>query len=128
MIVVDTSVWIEFFKGSSSVWNILQREMKHQQVLAIEGVFGELLQGAKNKRETDILLSYWHNLPHGDGSGVWLEAGVLSARRKLISKGVGLIDACLIIVAEKHDATVWSLDRKLLAVLKPRRRYVPLPR
>jgi len=87
-------------------------------------VFGELFQGAKGTRERTILREYWANLPKRDESGLWIEAGVRSAQRKWFAKGVGLIDAFLIAFAEKHSLKVWTLDKKLAAVLSADLRFL----
>lgn len=117
MILVDTSIWIEFFKTHDPVMSILKTEMRTQNIVAVECVFGELLQGAKNRRETDIITEYWQNLPKKNESGIWLEAGRLSSENKSFAKGIGLIDAFLIVFAKRHHAKIWSLDKKLLSAL-----------
>ena len=123
MIVVDTSVWIEFFKRNAPIYPLLQTIIEQQRALALEGVFGELLQGAKTTREVRILRSFWQNLPKREEAGLWVEAGTLSAQKKLFSKGVGLIDAYLVVYAETYGAQIWSLDKKLISVIEPKHRY-----
>ena len=59
----------------------------------MECVFGELQSGARNGRETAALESYWKSLPKLDESGIWIEAGKLSASRRLHARGVGLQSA-----------------------------------
>ena len=88
------------------------------KALGLECVFGELLQGAKNARERDLILSYWDYLPRANLENVWIEAGRYSGEHKLVSKGVGLIDAVIIIAATRSNAKVWTLDTKLLSVLQ----------
>ncbi|MEE9315780.1 MAG: PIN domain-containing protein, partial [bacterium] len=92
MIVVDTSVWIEFFKGNAPIFPKLKELVEMRQVIACECVFGELLQGARTKRERSILNEYWENLPKVDEHNIWIEAGTFSSEKKIQSKGVGLID------------------------------------
>ena len=79
MIVVDTSVWVEFLKHRQTYFPTLSTLLDQQQVVATECVFGELLQGAKTSREQSIILGYWNNLPKRAESGLWVEAGTLSA-------------------------------------------------
>jgi len=117
MILIDTSVWIEFFKTKDQFTHVIMQAMRQQRVVAAECVFGELLQGVKNPRERDVIFSYWQNLPKCDESGLWIEAGRLSMEKKLFSKGVGLIDAFLITFARRYRTKIWSLDKKLLSVL-----------
>jgi predicted nucleic acid-binding protein len=44
MILVDTSVWIEFLKARQPWLGEMTRLLEEQEVLAAEPVFGELLQ------------------------------------------------------------------------------------
>ena len=63
MILADTSIWIEFLKNHNPYYTTLRNMLENQNVLTLECVFGELLQGAKNIHETKIITSYWNNLP-----------------------------------------------------------------
>jgi hypothetical protein len=80
-------------------------------------VFGELLQGTKSERERAIVNRYYDHLPKFELREAFIEAGVYSSRYKLIDKGVGLIDALIIVYAIKSFALVWTLDKKLSAAL-----------
>jgi len=63
MILVDTSVWIKFLKRDEKVFIIMREKLENKEILAAECIFGELLQGAKNKREQRIITSFWEHLP-----------------------------------------------------------------
>ena len=113
MIIADTSVWIEFLKGRDPVSGQLRVLLEGRQVLAVECVFGELLQGAKTAREQEVIEAYWRHLPRADGQGIWIEAGKFSGERNLHSKGIGLIDCVLIVTSLRTGARLWTLDKKL---------------
>jgi predicted nucleic acid-binding protein len=117
MILVDTSVWIEFFKHNELYFTNLRKLTEAQNVVAIEPVFGELLQGVKGRREKELIEQYWKFLPKLEIQEPWIKAGLLSSERKLFSHGVGLIDACILVAAMETNSTVWSLDKKLLNIL-----------
>ena len=116
MVLVDTSVWVEFLKRKPPYFNRMRSLLDHGEVLGIECVFGELLQGARGDAEANIILEYWDNISRVSDSGLWLEAGVYSSQHKLFSKGVGLIDAVLIVAAKKARAKLWTLDLHLSSV------------
>jgi len=118
MIIVDTSVWIEFLKHNSPIFYLLEALLENRQALGVEWIFGELLQGALNKKEREIIKSYWHNIPKGDEQGIWIEAGQYSSEHKLAARGVGLIDAAIVCAARKNNAQIWSLDKKLNRLLQ----------
>lgn len=117
MILVDTSVWVEFLKGHQPYLDQMNQLLEDRQVLAVEPVFGELLQGAKDDRERRVLLGFWENLPKNQMAEAWVKAGELSSRNKWIDHGIGLVDAVLIISARESKAKVWTLDKKLKSVL-----------
>jgi hypothetical protein len=118
MILLDTSVWIEFFKKNPNCFFDIKNQLDKNQILACSTIFSELLQGVKTEYEKKIILSYWNNLPHVNiDDSIMIDAGLYSLENKLIHKGVGLIDAILIVLAINNNATVWTLDKKLLKVI-----------
>ena len=119
MIVADTSVWVEFLKHRQAYFLPLSTLLDQQQVVAVECVFGELLQGAKTSREQSIILGYWNNLPKQSESGLWVQAGNASARNAWHARGVGLIDAFLVCFMRTYGLQLWTLDKKLAAVAEP---------
>jgi len=46
----------------------------------------------------------------------------LSFRGKWYSKGVGLIDAAMVVAAEQLDVKVWAIDKNFAKILKYKRR------
>jgi len=124
MIILDTSVWIEFLKGKGPYFTAVKTLLENRQILAMECVFGELLQGAKNKRERETIVLYWNNLPKINDEEIWIEAGEYSSAHRRISKGVGLIDCVIIVAARRENARIWSIDKKLNFLLKKEEKYV----
>ena len=117
MVIVDTSVWIEFLRGHQPYFDELSVLIADDQVLASATVFGELLQGIKNKREEKIILQFWSDLPKVPADVFeksWIEAGLLSSKNKFYSKGIGLIDASLISLAQITRAKLWTLDAAVM--------------
>lgn len=107
MIIVDTSVWIEYLRGKNpEISAALKVCLRKRQVVAISAIFGELLQGVKNKREREIVEGFWENLPQVDEHDLFIEAGQVANQYKLSSKGVGLIDAYILSAALRHNLSV----------------------
>ena len=125
MIILDTSIWIEFFKRSPNYYEHTRVLLENEKVYALEFIFGELLVGSRNKKESEIILDYWNNLPKFDISNIWIKAGKLSSIDKLYSKGIGLIDCAIIVAAKKNKAKIWSLDKQLNNVLNSKNKYIP---
>lgn len=125
MILVDTSIWIEFLRCHAPFYQQLQEKLERAEVVALEPIFAELLQGARDKREKEIIRGYWQNIPQIDLTGLWLEAGQLSHEKKFLQKGVGLIDAVLVATAQRDSHLLWTLDKKLLKVLVKEEIFTP---
>jgi len=117
MIILDTSIWIEFLRGNEKYYSIVKDLLENQKVLAAECIFGELLQGSLSKREQNIIVQYWNNLPKCSIDEIWIQAGKYSAENKLHSRGIGLIDCIIIVSAKNHNAKILSLDNKLNSIL-----------
>ena len=113
MILADTSVWIEFLKGREKYFESFDDLLKQKQIIAVECVFGELLQGTRSHEERELIRAYWEHLPKIDDRGLWLVAGEFSSDGQWHSKGVGLIDLFLYAVARKYQFRIWTLDKKL---------------
>ena len=118
MVILDTSVWVEFFKGRAPFFNTIAALLDENQVYALECIFAELMQGALNNRERDILYEYWQNLPKPEIESVFIKAGIESGKHKWISKGIGLIDSVIILSARETISKIWTLDKKLITILK----------
>lgn len=123
MIIADTSIWIEFFKANELFYTKLKYLIDTGQILSVEPVFAELLQGARNKRERNLLLNYWKNLPGYSKDDLLIEAGIISSENKWISKGVGLIDSAIIVIAKKTKSKIWTLDKKMNSMLSNEEKF-----
>jgi predicted nucleic acid-binding protein len=117
MIILDTSVWIEYFKKREPHSSEVKTLLNSRMIVAFEPVFGELLQGAKSKKEKDIILGYWKYSPKLLLDQLFIRSGEYSFENNLINKGVGLIDASIIIAAKEKGFKIYTLDKKILKTL-----------
>jgi len=114
MVLVDTSVWIEFFRQKNAMIDkILGELLEAGDGVALSAVFGELLQGAKNERETKVILEFWQSLPKVEESALFIEAGKISHDLQFVSKGVGLVDSYILAACQRSKLFLWTLDKKL---------------
>jgi len=127
MIILDTSIWIEHLKSNQNYFPVICKLLENGEVLAIECIFGELLQGVKNKNEKEIIQKYWEHLPKRNYENIIIEAGEYSADNKLLSHGVGLIDSIIIMHGIKSKSRIWTLDKKLLKILPNELKYLETP-
>ena len=115
MILIDTSVWIEFFKQNAIYVDTVKSLMEVQRVVAIEPVFSELLFGVRNKKEREIIHSYWQALPKlGFGTGSMIEAAEYASSNNFLQKGIGLMDAVIIKSVKDGNHKLWTLDTRII--------------
>ena len=117
MVIVDTSVWIEFFKGNEPYYSGVFGLIQNRVVRTIQPIFGELYQGALSKKEKDFIDNFWQAIFKIEDENLMLNAGIHSYEQKLISKGIQLIDASIIYIARENNCTIWTLDKKMLSYL-----------
>jgi predicted nucleic acid-binding protein len=123
MIILDTTVWIEYLKNNQEYYSTVSVLLENKKILALECIFGELLQGVKNKYEEEILLKYWKYLPKKIYRDIIVEAGNYSNKNKLLDKGVGLIDAIILLYGIKSKSRIWTLDKKFKTIIPERLKY-----
>jgi predicted nucleic acid-binding protein len=123
VIILDTTVWIEFLKKHEPYFTVISSLLEHKEILAVECVFGELLQGVKTEKEQNIILQYWNHLPKIDATETIIEAGIYSNKNKLLDKGVGLIDTIILIHGIRNQFKIWTLDKKFLNILPEELEY-----
>jgi predicted nucleic acid-binding protein len=127
LILVDTSVWINFFSPSPGRAGVeLRRMIEEVEPFALTGVIvTEILQGLKRDvHRIERFLSMWELL-EPRGFSTYREASAIS--RVARSKGLSLttIDTLIAAVALEHDASLFSLDKDFsrIARITPLRLY-----
>lgn len=115
-VVFDTSVWIEYLRGNPNFFNTCQELLENGRVFGLELIFAELLQGAKGKREVNVILEYASLVPSLDEPYLILASGLLSYNAKLVHHGVGIIDAVIVNAVKKNELQLWTLDKKLKSI------------
>jgi len=114
VIVIDTSVWIDFFKRSNQqLIDKLEPLIENNEIVALSCVFGELLQGVRNENEEKAILDFWNTLSKVDETNLFIEAGKISCKYKLFNRGIGLIDSYILAAALKYNIPLLTFDKKL---------------
>ncbi len=114
MILVDTSVWVEFFKQQTMVADHIRVLLKKKAVITLEPIFSELLYGVGNKKEYEVIFSFWQMLPKIEfPEGSMIEAASLARQRNYHLMGIGVLDAAIIRATEEGDHLLWSLNERI---------------
>ncbi len=113
MILVDSSVWIDFFSSSPGrAGRELRRMIEGVEPFGLTGVVvTEVLQGlTRDVNRIERFLSMW-DLFEPRGFSTYKEASAIS--RLARSKGISLttIDTLIAATALEHQATLFSLDK-----------------
>lgn len=110
-IIVDTCVWIEFFrKPESELTTQLKSLIRKRRVIMVGMVLAEVLQGIKVPKEAKIVKQHLEKLPYIEmRREAWEKAGEMSA--SLRSKGItiplsDLIIAALAILSDNELLTI----------------------
>ncbi len=108
--LVDTSVWIDFFRGVASVKELLTKLIARDRVFTAGPVIFELLQGIRSSEEREqvkeaLLSMNFLDITPED----WEGAALIS--RELRSKGITIpmTDLLLAQLAKAHDLEIISL-------------------
>ena len=120
MILVDTSVWIDFFSSSPGrAGNELRRMIDEVEPFALTGVVvTEVLQGlTRDLSRIERFLSMW-DLLEPRGFSTYREAAAIS--RLARSKGISLttIDTLLAAIALERRASLFTLDKDFSRVAR----------
>jgi len=120
LILVDTSVWIDFFSSSPGHAGRELRRMVDEVVpFALTGVgVTEVLQGlTRDFNRIERYLSLWDVL-EPRGFSTYREASAIS--RLARSKGISLttIDTLIAAIALEHQASLFSLDKDFSRVAR----------
>lgn len=112
MVIVDTSVWVEYFKGGDALTRAALRDLIRAEQTALVGVvLAELLQGCRTPKEAEMILSKLAGLRFLETDfSTWRRSGELSAslRRKGIT--LPLSDLIIAALALEHHCQVYTLD------------------
>jgi predicted nucleic acid-binding protein len=111
-VLVDTSVLIEFFKGSKDISEAVSELLQENRVATTGIVIAELLQGMKNTKEELSfvgLLEGTHTVEVTND--IWIKAGktALALRKNGIT--LPLTDIAIASLAITHDLSVFTLDK-----------------
>jgi tRNA(fMet)-specific endonuclease VapC len=113
-ILIDTSVWIDYFKNKSSgVSEKVDKILSENEVYVPKIVLAELIQGAKSEREITVIKDFidaFHIIDQKEDS--WIKAGQFSYNLKKRGKSVNLIDCYISVIAQEYNCKIFTLDER----------------
>jgi predicted nucleic acid-binding protein len=108
--LVDTSVWIDFFRGAPQSHG-MQELLEAGEVMTHPWIIGELALGSLGRRGARVLadLRFLPQAPvvHDDEVMLLIEA------HQLAGEGIGWVDAQLLASSRREGVELWSHDSRL---------------
>jgi hypothetical protein len=119
-VLIDTSVWIEYFKNKNN-----QLAEKVDEVLTLSDVYvpkvviAELIQGAKSEKEISVIEEFIDAFNIIDQTDkTWVNAGRLSFSMKRKGITVNLVDCYIALLANENNCKLFSLDEHFKSIKK----------
>ena len=122
MILVDTSIWIDYLRQGDP---LLVEQLNQQQILMHGMVLGKLAIG--NFKNRQLLLDRWQALPFIQSA---TDAQVLQflETHQLMGQGVGWIDLHLLTATSFTDGVkLWTRDKRLRTIAETLNLATQLP-
>jgi tRNA(fMet)-specific endonuclease VapC len=119
-ILIDTSVWIEYFRNKSSpIAEKVDRVLDEDEIYVPKIVIAELIRGAKAKREVSIIEDFFDAFQIIDQKeDTWIKAGRLSYSLKKKGKNIHLFDCYIAVIAQEYGCKIFTLNRHFTEIQK----------
>jgi predicted nucleic acid-binding protein len=111
-IIVDTCVWIEFFRNQKSdLTRHLSTLLREQRVVMIGMIMAEILQGIKDPKEAQLVKKNLEKLPYFEMTrDVWQKAGEISVSLRKKGISIPLSDLIVASCALSESYSVFTID------------------
>ncbi len=111
-IIVDTTIWIEFFRNPQSNHSSHLKDLLRQQRVVMVGmVLAEILQGIKAPKEAQLVLTGFTKLPYSEMTkDRWQQAGEISTSLRKKGTTLPLSDLIIASCALAEGCEVYTLD------------------
>ena len=111
MILVDTSVWADFFRGLEPAASRLDKLLEENQVAVTGPILTELLRGMRSHKDRESVAAAlegcdWLEAP----PALWREAGLLGSTLGQKGYTVKTLDLLIATIALAHDVPLLTLD------------------
>lgn len=112
-ILIDTSAWIEFFRGHNSpLIDKIESILDNANVFVPKAVIAELIQGAKSEKEIKVIEEFLTVFNIIDSMpDTWIKAGRLSFNLKKKGLTINLMDCYLTVLAQEYGCSILTLDK-----------------
>lgn len=119
-VLIDTSVWIDYFQDTLSAGSELMDEiLSSGNVYVPKVVIAELIQGARSEKEIGVIKGFVEAFKIvEEGKETWYKAGKLSYDLKKKGKTINLTDCYIAVIAREHNCSILTLDKHFKEIQK----------
>lgn len=117
-VIVDTSIWVEYFKGNEAAAKIIHDQTNFEVHLA-GPISTELFQGIKTESEKSAFSIIMAGLPCiAISDQDWVDAGVIGSALRKKGVTVPLADLIIYTVALNNHCSIFTLDSHFAMINK----------
>lgn len=110
-IVVDTSVWIEYFKNNKDYVEYIEENLHLDSIYITGPVITELIQGIKGEKEYLLLSNSIKAIPYLECTFKdWVTAGEISFKLRKSGKVIPVTDILIAVISIKNNAKILTFD------------------
>ena len=119
-VLIDTSVWIKYFKDKPSTFSTRVDEvLSRHEVCVPKIVIAELIQGSKTEREISLIQDFVDAFSVIDQKeDSWVKAGRLSFNLRKRGKTIHLTDCYIAVIAQEYSCQICTLDEHFVDLTK----------
>jgi len=116
-VLVDTSVWIDFFKKKEPAFTNVTQLIDEDRICCAGIILSELMQGANSEKELNVLKDFLHVYEFiSETPESWKKAGELSFKLRKRGKETPLSDCLISVLSLEADAAIYTYDKHFKAV------------
>ncbi|PTL35205.1 hypothetical protein CLG94_10905 [Candidatus Methylomirabilis limnetica] len=112
-VLVDTSVWLEFFRAKDSPYaKALDQLLEEERVCTSDLIKAEIIPGARTPKQFRELKEYFDALPLAtEPASLWEEIMEVQFRLKRAGvNGISIPDLMIAVVARANDKVIFTKD------------------
>ena len=116
-IIVDTSIWIEYFKNNKKYVPFIEDSLNLENILIGGPIISELLHGVKSKKEYELLSESISAVPFAECVfDDWIKTGETLYNLKKKGITVPLTDILISVIALRYNASILTLDKHFKSI------------
>lgn len=119
MVLVDTSAWIDFFRGDGSLANKVQELIEQGQCCYCGPVLTEILRGCIQPKQRDQLRNLFPSLVNiPQPLNLWEDAGLIGAGLSKKGYNVKTLDLLIVTIALSSNLPILTKDKDFVLMKK----------